>query len=282
MNPKFKNLLIRTITGAIYVTLMILSIYNPWIMTALFLFVIAGGLFESAKLSAVTVDKFTRNSWMVSGCLIFLYLCLDILPIEKLQNAILDSYLLFMLGICVLAVAILLYFIILDIVKFRQLAAIGFFNLLWIAVPLIIIAYNTQNHPSTVLAFLILIWASDTFAYLGGSIFGKHKLCERVSPGKTWEGFIISLVLTIGLAIGMSFMRYFNDGGFYYSIIAWITFAAIIVVFGLFGDLYESLLKRNAGVKDSGNLIPGHGGILDRFDSIFVASYPAFLFIIML
>lgn len=282
MNPKFKNLLIRTLTGAVYVTLMIMSIFNPWILTFLYLFIIAGGLHESAKLSSAPVDKFTKAFWIVTGCIVFLFTTLDILPVPKLQHFIIEYSAYLMFGIVLLALSAFLFFIILDVVKFRQLAATTLFNMLWIVVPLIILARNAQVHSSIVLAFLILIWASDTFAYLGGSLFGKHKLCERISPGKTWEGFIISLLLTIGLAIGMSFIGYFNDGGFYNSILEWVIFATIVVVFGLFGDLYESLLKRQAGVKDSGSIIPGHGGILDRFDSIFVATYPAFLFVMIL
>jgi len=281
MNPKIKNLLIRTLAGSVYATLMILSIYNPWVLTALFLLVIAVGMAESAKLSTTPVDLLTRISWIIAGCLVFLYFCLDFLPFETTSAFVFTHYNLFLIGGCILSIVLLLYYIILDIVKFRQLSAIGFFNLLWIAVPLIIISYNTTTRPSIVLAFLILIWAADTFAYLGGSLLGRHKLCERISPGKTWEGLIISLALTIGLAVVMSRIPYLNSGGFYGSIPGWIGFAAIIVVFGLFGDLFESMLKRKAGVKDSGKLIPGHGGILDRFDSIFVAAYPAFLYVML-
>ena len=125
------------------------------------------------------------------------------------------------------------------------------------------------------LAFFILIWMSDTAAYVFGSLFGKHKLAPNISPGKTWEGFLSSSFFTVGLAIGLSYIPFFQNN---MSLWSWIVFALIIQVFGLIGDLTESLFKRKAGVKDSGNIIPGHGGVMDRFDSmIFTAPITYFL-----
>ena len=280
MNPKIKNLLIRTLTGAIYVSMMVISIYNPWVLTGLFLLVIGIGMHESANLALQPVDTLTRISWITIGCLLFLLIWLMQYPFDFMSEQWPSSFFPFGLYLFWTAiVVIILYFIGLDVFRFHQLAATGILNIFWMVIPLLIIATNTLSRPSTVLAFFLFIWASDTFAYLGGSLLGKHKLCERVSPGKTWEGFLISLVLTICLAVLLSRIPYFNQGGFYGNVLIWIGFAAIVVVFGLLGDLFESLLKRKAGVKDSGKLIPGHGGVLDRFDSIFVAAYPAFLYV---
>ena len=117
---------------------------------------------------------------------------------------------------------------------------------------------------------------SDTAAYVFGSLFGKHKLAPNISPGKTWEGFLCSCVFTVGLSIGLSYIPFFEQAGM--PLWGWIVFALIIQVFGLMGDLTESLFKRKAGVKDSGNIIPGHGGVLDRVDSILFATIPAYLF----
>ena len=108
----------------------------------------------------------------------------------------------------------------------------------------------------------IMIWCNDTFAYLVGKSFGKHKLLERVSPKKTIEGFIGGIVFTIIASIIISqFYTFFN-------VTLWIISALIISIFGTLGDLVESKFKREAGVKDSGNIMPGHGGILDRLDSV--------------
>ncbi len=119
-----------------------------------------------------------------------------------------------------------------------------------------------------ILGPILLIWASDTFAYLVGSLIGKRKLYERISPGKTWEGTIGGGVLT--LASAYIFAGWFPEIAF----VHWLVISALVVVFGTLGDLFESLLKRQAGIKDSGKIMPGHGGILNRFDSlIFVTPF---------
>lgn len=113
-----------------------------------------------------------------------------------------------------------------------------------------------------ILGLLLLIWAADTGAYIAGKNFGKHKLLERISPGKTWEGWIGGTILSIVVAYVLAL--FFQDLELY----QWIGMAVIVSVFGVLGDLTESLLKRSLNVKDSGTLLPGHGGILDRFDSL--------------
>lgn len=119
-----------------------------------------------------------------------------------------------------------------------------------------------------VLGIIFLIWSNDTLAYLGGSLLGKNKMYERISPGKTWEGTITGV---IG-AIGVGFLLNLNHT--YASPLVWPVIALLVGVFGTLGDLVESMLKRLAGVKDSGSLMPGHGGALDRFDSlIFVTPF---------
>lgn len=116
-----------------------------------------------------------------------------------------------------------------------------------------------------VLAIFVFIWVNDSFAYLTGMAFGKHRLFERISPKKSWEGFIGGAAVSI--ASSLIFAHFYPN----LSIPAWMGFAAVTVAFGTWGDLFESLIKRTLGVKDSGNMIPGHGGILDRFDSTILA-----------
>ncbi|AKD02907.1 phosphatidate cytidylyltransferase [Pontibacter korlensis] len=116
-----------------------------------------------------------------------------------------------------------------------------------------------------ILGLMLLIWASDTGAYIAGKNFGKHKLFERVSPGKTWEGWIGGTILAVLVGYGMSFV--FMD----LEVYQWIGMAVLVAIFGVLGDLSESMLKRSLGVKDSGTLLPGHGGLLDRFDSLLMA-----------
>jgi phosphatidate cytidylyltransferase len=115
--------------------------------------------------------------------------------------------------------------------------------------------------PEVLLGIFLLIWMYDTGAYLSGMMFGKHRLMPRISPKKTWEGAIGGAV--VALATGIFIARIFKDLGK----IEWVLVVIVVVVFGTLGDLSESLLKRRTGVKDSGSILPGHGGFLDRFDS---------------
>lgn len=128
-------------------------------------------------------------------------------------------------------------------------------------------------HFFKVLGIIFLIWSNDTFAYLGGSLFGKNKMYEKVSPGKTWEGTIIGVVLTVGVGFVLNLDHTFK------SPILWPAIGLFVGIFGTIGDLVESWMKRKAGVKDSGTIMPGHGGILDRFDSLLFVS--PFLFVLI-
>lgn len=212
MNPKTRNLFVRTASGIVYVALMVAAVFTPWVAVPLALFFITVGLYEFYKLC-----------------------------------------------------------------KNPKLYPVG---PIWIAIPLCILFFLwIPKQPVLVLAFLILIWMSDTAAYVFGSLFGKHKLAPNISPGKTWEGFLCSCVFTVGLAVGLSYIPYFQQSGL--QMWQWIVLSLIIQVFGLMGDLIESLFKRKAGVKDSGKIIPGHGGVLDRVDSILFATIPVYLFCLM-
>lgn len=136
---------------------------------------------------------------------------------------------------------------------------------------------SESGHYSPVLPLILLalIWINDAGAYLSGSLFGKHQLSPGISPGKTWEGFISGLFLTGLAGWGVSLLVDTS------SALLWIGLGVIISLSSLAGDLFESKLKREAGVKDSGNIIPGHGGMLDRFDSLFFSA-PIFVGILIL
>jgi phosphatidate cytidylyltransferase len=123
------------------------------------------------------------------------------------------------------------------------------------------------------LAFMLMLWASDTGAYLFGINFGKHKLFERHSPKKSWEGFFGGLFTSLAAAYIIS--TQFNE----ISFLNWAVVCLIIVIAGTFGDLFESMLKRSISIKDSGTILPGHGGLLDRFDGFLFAAPLVFLFL---
>lgn len=148
--------------------------------------------------------------------------------------------------------------------------AFTFLGICYVAVPfalLNIIAFSLEHFSSElVIGCLFLHWASDTGAYFAGVRFGKHKLFERVSPKKSWEGSLGGTIAALGMAyiISMSF----HD----LNITQWMILAVIIIVTGTYGDLVESMFKRSIEVKDSGTVIVGHGGFLDRFDGLLLSS----------
>jgi len=132
---------------------------------------------------------------------------------------------------------------------------------------------NIIFSPGIVIGFFILIWANDTGAYLTGMSFGRHKLMERISPKKTWEGFIGGIIIAALAAWFLSGWLGVVDR------MHWVIIAAIVSIAGTYGDLIESMLKRSVGVKDSGKIMPGHGGFLDRFDSAILSFPLVYLFI---
>lgn len=163
-----------------------------------------------------------------------------------------------------------------------------FFPLIYTAIPFSLFPFSAFSHnglatllphvgitfsPGIVIGFFLLIWANDTGAYLAGISFGHTRLMERISPKKTWEGFTGGLITSALVAWPVS--HWLGMVG----ITGWLIISLIISIAGTYGDLTESMLKRSAGVKDSGNIMPGHGGFLDRFDSTIISFPLVYLFI---
>jgi len=132
---------------------------------------------------------------------------------------------------------------------------------------------NIIFSPGIIIGFFLLIWANDTGAYLTGMSFGRHKLWERISPKKTWEGFMGGLIIAVLVAWFLSGWLGVVDR------FHWVMISLMVSVAGTYGDLVESMLKRSTGVKDSGTILPGHGGFLDRFDSAILSFPLVYLFI---
>jgi phosphatidate cytidylyltransferase len=163
-----------------------------------------------------------------------------------------------------------------------------FFSVLYTAVPFSLFPFSAFSHsgldsilshggitfsPGIVVGFFILLWANDTGAYLIGISFGRHRLMERISPKKSWEGFFGGVIITALAAWFLSgWLGVINSTG-------WIIVSVIISIAGTYGDLIESMLKRSLGVKDSGAIMPGHGGFLDRFDSVIISFPMVYLYI---
>ncbi|MCI0522796.1 MAG: phosphatidate cytidylyltransferase [Bacteroidales bacterium] len=163
-----------------------------------------------------------------------------------------------------------------------------FFSILYTAVPFSMFPFSAFNRqgmepiihmngiefsPGILIGFFLLLWSNDTGAYLVGSSLGRHRLMERISPKKSWEGFFGGMILTLLIA------RLFSGWLGVADTTGWMVIAVIISIAGTVGDLIESMLKRSLGFKDSGNIMPGHGGFLDRFDSVVVAFPLVYLYI---
>lgn len=159
--------------------------------------------------------------------------------------------------------------------------AISLMTQIYIGIPLALMTFiGKYIGLHFILAIFLMIWINDTGAFVVGSLVGKHRLFERISPKKSWEGFFGGLAFT--LITGWLFAI---GGGYFWdvkwNVITWLIFAAVVTVFSTWGDLAESLIKRSLKIKDSGHIIPGHGGILDRIDSLLLVMPAAFIFLII-
>ncbi|MBQ2514341.1 MAG: phosphatidate cytidylyltransferase [Bacteroidales bacterium] len=281
-----RNVLTRTASGIVYIALMVAAVFTQWVAVPLTFFLIVVGIRELYKMYETPELKVRYPFAIVAGltmALAFLfasqfYLFVLGLPHEPGIRIKIFPY----EGVLILlsVVAVFLPELFTRHENPVQNIGMGLLSLVWIVLPLSVLFFVwSVQCPAQVLGFFILIWMADTAAYVFGSLFGKHKLAPEISPGKTWEGFLGSCVVTVGLAVGLSYIPFFQSAGL--KVWHWIVVALLTEVFGLLGDLLESMFKRKAGVKDSGNIIPGHGGVLDRVDSILFATLPVWLFCLM-
>ena len=268
------KLLPRIITGLVFLGLVIVSVtINPWIFAALFGFFTVIGIIEFYKMSGMLGFTPQKMTGIVIGVLTFLVLFL-------LTMEILPPEMVFLLPVLMLSIPI--------IELFRQKPtptsdwAQTLFAPMYIALPFGLMAnmlFLPDTHefsPKIILSFFAFVWISDTGAFCVGSLIGKHKLIPKISPKKTIEGLLGGIVFTLLSSIAV----YHWVGVF--SQAHWLIISLVTVIFATFGDLVESMVKRNAGVKDSGKMLPGHGGVLDRFDSTLLAVPPVWLTIVLI
>ena len=271
------NFIKRAIFGAIYVAVIIGSL---WLGSLSFGFV-------CLLILILSLDEYFRLVKRLNirppDILILVCAGLSFALVFMNRSIALPSKYLFAIPVC------LLFFMIREIYKKSKNPlynlVFGVFGFVYVFVPITSLftigffeyfTWTEDFHMDIPLGFFLLVWANDTGAYLAGSAFGKNKLFERISPKKTLEGSLGGMVLSLVAAYVISLYAG------HVSTLDWMVISLLVVIFGTLGDLFESLLKRKVEVKDSGNLIPGYGGMLDRFDSVLFAAPVVFTYLALI
>ncbi len=247
-----KELLKRSFFGLIYVLIVYFSLQNNQTKSLMLFVFMVFSLKEFTKLINIHF-----NSLLLPSIIIFSGFFL-------IENSVKIDTLRIVIGFIFITVYLFFIYFIFDKFSFEDISKI-FLSLIYIAVSFSI-AQLIEN--KLLLSVFVIIWASDSFAYLTGKYFGKHKLAEKISPKKTIEGVVGGLAGSV--VFGYLLFKYF-DFSESFVMLKFIVLSIIIVIFGTLGDLLESKFKRMAKVKDSGNIMPGHGGFLDRLDSFIFA-----------
>lgn len=270
------NFTTRAITGGVFIaTLIFSSLWSLEIIGLLFLFFTIVGTYEYFNIvnhkNDIQVNVYFGYALSIGTFCLTVATHLFDIPIQCFALLI--------------PLALLLF-----VFELFRLKTSGFNNVLhsllptlYIALPFAFFVSSNSFHLESLndynghfyLCFCYALWANDTGAYLLGKSFGKTKLYAKISPNKTWEGTLGGAL--VSLLVGYLCSLVFNE----HSAIHWMSIALIVVVFGSLGDLVESMLKRNFNVKDSGKILPGHGGILDRFDGLLLAAPAVYTFIVL-
>ena len=276
MTDKQKNLITRTITGVLFVGCMVSCFLQPRAMVFLFALITGLSIWEYCGLVNNERDDVCVNRFIatVAGVYFFLAVAGFRTGITNYNFVVFIPYIL-----------TILYLFIYELYTGNKNAindwAYTMLSQMYIALPFSMInvlafeysPVDGQMHYDMLLplSIFIFLWTNDTGAYCSGSLFGKHKLFPRISPGKSWEGSIGGGILVLIVAGVIGYFANQGDSVHTLGIAGWIGLGLVVVFFGTWGDLVESLFKRTLGVKDSGNILPGHGGMLDRFDSSLMA-----------
>lgn len=266
------NTLTRTLSGSVYILIIIGALlWHPAILGVVSLLINIVALREMDRIG----NKMGLNgspSWIIVNS-VFLAFALIIIDLGLLSNTWL-----------VLMLILPVWYFVAELYGRREnpVLHVAFINFstFFVSLPLVLLnliqQHSRQQEVPFALAMFIMIWTNDTFAYLSGMAVGKHKMFERISPKKTWEGFAGGLIMVFVAAF---IFHYFFPS---FGLVQWFLFGLLTALSAVMGDFLESLLKRTAGVKDSGNIMPGHGGLLDRIDSLLLAGPVIFLYIVLI
>lgn len=262
---------LRTITGAVFVTIVLAAIiWSPFSLFALLLVIASLSLYEYYSIFKLRAYKPLTVYGIIAGIIITSVVFLE-------RQDIIPQKFLVLLMVPVIGIWFSFFFLKRNDIMGSIMVTLS--GLFYILLPLSLIPFITSSSlsdgydPRILLGTLFIIWIYDSGAYIFGTLFGKHKMASGLSPKKSWEGLIGGLIVAFLLSIVMAqYFTLLNQAD-------WMILSLIIVLASTTGDLFESLIKREAGVKDSGKIFPGHGGMLDRFDSVFLAVPFVFLYL---
>ncbi len=266
------NFATRSLTAIGFTIAMVGSaLLGQFVFSALMFVVVILGMKEFLFLNSRNNNRPAMVFTIILGVLVYVLLAANALGLLKQEFLLL-----------IVPVMFLFFFVELWRAKEQPFVNIGLSitAIIYVAVPLGLLIYffiqdgqSNLQKAGIVLGYLLILWLNDTGAYVVGSLIGKHKLFERISPSKSWEGSIGGAIfaLATGWAVSLLFTSI--------SLTDWLLIALITVAGGSLGDLVESMMKRSLGVKDSGTILPGHGGILDRFDAVLLSAPFVFIYL---
>lgn len=272
-----KNVIVRSLSGVVYIAVIVFAVLTQsfWIY-ALCAFFAAVGAEEYVNIADKATGNNTSKAIKIVDIIFILLPVLLVIPIVFLPDVEASAKDDFIAIIVLTLIFIRMIISVFDksttAISTLSSTVLGIF---YIAVPLICVCMCTLTQAIFTLATFVLIWLNDTGAFCVGCTLGRHKLCERLSPKKSIEGFIGGLAVCVIASAIFAIVKG-------YDVVFWMIYGAVVSILSTIGDLFESMLKRRAGVKDAGNLIPGHGGVLDRIDSLLFVSPVALIFLLIL
>ncbi len=283
MTEKQKNLIVRAITGVLFVAIMVAGFLNPRAMILLFSIITALTMWEYTGLVNDNIANTQVNRFISTVAGVYL-----VIAVAAWRTGIVPNFI-----VIVPYLLTVIYLFVSELYTGNRNAisdwAHTMLGQMYIALPLSlisIIAFEMAPDGSGMrfdtllpLSIFIFLWTNDTGAYCTGSLLGRHKLFPRISPAKSWEGSIGGGILVLVVAALISYLTGTYETGHTLTLLEWMGLGLVVTVFGTWGDLVESLFKRTIGIKDSGNILPGHGGMLDRFDSSLMAIPAAVIYL---
>ena len=266
-----RNLLVRTASGVVLLGIVLAAAYGgKYAYGSFLLLIVVVGLWEFYNIATATGATPHRTLGLASGIVLFVtsYFLFDgyVSPMTSMYS------------VDMLIGGVLYFSVFHDAETPLRNVATTLMGIFYVAYPMSLMLFiplliTGEWAPEAFLFYLFIVWGNDVFAYLSGVAFGKHKMSPRISPKKSWEGFAGGV---IG-AMAMGAIGSFVVGG---GLGMWLGLAFVVSITSVFGDLVESMFKREAGIKDSGKIMPGHGGMLDRFDALLISSPFAFVYLL--